>query len=283
MYVVVPPNAIRAVDATTGEQIWEHKRPSGQARIKAIAMYDDMVYYTAPDGLVRRWTRRPVRSGGRQKTDGGMTVGRRSSSRARCSAGRTCSPAGANCYIAAHDAKTGKELWKFYTAAGADDPGGDNPGAAHPSTAAWRHLGPARRRTIRAATRDLWGIANPMPNTRRARHDGNFDAMPTYPPADLYSNSTVALESDTGKLAWYFQHLPGDDWDQDYTNERIAASHGGQSRSEVREVDQPRHPARASSATVGVIVGEGGGIFVLDRATGSSCGRRRSRMTRRTS
>ena len=53
MYVVVPPNAIRAVDATTGEQIWEHKRPSGQARIKAIAMYDDMVYWTAPDGLVQ--------------------------------------------------------------------------------------------------------------------------------------------------------------------------------------------------------------------------------------
>ena len=38
MYVVVPPNAIRAVDATTGEQIWEHKRPTGQARVKAIAM-----------------------------------------------------------------------------------------------------------------------------------------------------------------------------------------------------------------------------------------------------
>src|SRR5687767_7485081 len=53
MYVVVPPNAIRAVDAATGEQIWEHKRPSGQARIKAIAMYDEMVYWTAPDGFVQ--------------------------------------------------------------------------------------------------------------------------------------------------------------------------------------------------------------------------------------
>ena len=46
------------------------------------------------------------------------------------------------------------------------------------------------------------------------------DAIPTFSPADLYSNSTVALNPDTGKLAWYYQHLPGDDWDEDYTHER---------------------------------------------------------------
>ena len=53
-----------------------------------------------------------------------------------------------------------------------------------------------------------------------ARHGGNADAIPTFAPADLYSNSTVALNPDTGKLAWYYQHLPGDDWDEDYTHER---------------------------------------------------------------
>jgi alcohol dehydrogenase (cytochrome c) len=67
------------------------------------------------------------------------------------------------------------------------------------------------RRTI------YWGIANPTPNTRLDHHAGNVDAIPRTAPADLYSNSTVALDPDTGKLKRYYQHLPGDDWDQDYT------------------------------------------------------------------
>jgi glucose dehydrogenase len=37
------------------------------------------------------------------------------------------------------------------------------------------------------------------------------DAVSRTAPADLYSNSTIALNPDTGKLAWYYQHLPGDD------------------------------------------------------------------------
>ena len=67
----------------------------------------------------------------------------------------------------------------------------------------------------------FWGIANPMPNTRADRHGGNSRAIPLSSPADLYSNSTVALNPETGKLVWYYQHLPGDDWDLDYTNERV--------------------------------------------------------------
>jgi glucose dehydrogenase len=43
------------------------------------------------------------------------------------------------------------------------------------------------------------------------RHGGNAFAIPLTAPADLYSNSTVALNPDTGKLQWYYQHLPGDD------------------------------------------------------------------------
>ena len=58
------------------------------------------------------------------------------------------------------------------------------------------------------------------PDQRSARHDGNLDAVPRTAPADLYSNSTVALDPATGKLVWYYQHLPADDWDSDYTHER---------------------------------------------------------------
>jgi len=65
-----------------------------------------------------------------------------------------------------------------------------------------------------------WGVANPNPYTRLTRH-GSHDAVSLTAPANLYSNSTVALDINTGKLAWYYQELPGDDWDADHNQERI--------------------------------------------------------------
>src|SRR5258708_5684865 len=65
-----------------------------------------------------------------------------------------------------------------------------------------------------------WGVANPDPYTRLTRH-GRYDAVPFTSPVNLYSNSTLALDVATGKLAWYYQELPGDDWDADHNQERI--------------------------------------------------------------
>ncbi len=65
-----------------------------------------------------------------------------------------------------------------------------------------------------------WSVANPNPYTRLKRH-GSADAVPLTAPADLYSNSTVALDVSTGKLVWYYQELPGDDWDADHNHERM--------------------------------------------------------------
>jgi alcohol dehydrogenase (cytochrome c) len=265
MYVVVPPNAIRAVDAVTGEQIWEHKRPSGATRIKAIAMYDEMVYWTAPDGFVQALDARTGAVRWETKTDGGMTSGV-IVVEGKVLSGRACSPVGANCYVAAHDAKTGKELWRFRTAAQDSDPGGaswaGSPEAGR-MAAAWGLPGgyDPQRRLV------LWGIANPMPNTRRARHDGKADAIPTHAPADLYSNSTVALNPDTGTLAWYFQHLPGDDWDQDYTHERTLVRAAFNPDPKFVKWINPG-VKRGEQRDMSIMVGEGGGIFANDRATG---------------
>ena len=181
--------------------------------------------------------------------------------------GRTCNGQRANCYIAAHDARTGKEAWRFYTASGPDDPAGD---------ASW---GGAPEATRTASTWGLggsydpvrnviyWGVANPTPNTRAARHAGNIDAIPRTAPADLYSNSTVAINAATGKLSWYFQHLPGDDWDQDYTNERILLRTKVSPDPKFVKWMNPDVP-RGQERDIVVNVGEGGGIFALDRATG---------------
>src|SRR5262249_62026713 len=62
-------------------------------------------------------------------------------------------------------------------------------------------------------------VANPKPYTRLKRH-GSAEGTAQTAPADLYSNSTLALDIETGQLKWYYQHLPGDDWDLDHIHER---------------------------------------------------------------
>jgi alcohol dehydrogenase (cytochrome c) len=180
--------------------------------------------------------------------------------------GRTCNSVRENCYIAAHDAATGKEVWRFYTAPGDGDPGDASWGGAPADgrrAAAWGLPGsydPVRRLLF-------WGIANPMPNTRAERHGGDADAISTSAPADLYSNSTVALRPDTGELVWYYQHLPGDDWDMDINEEKTL----------IRTVVDPDprfvkwiNPdvRKGEARDVVITVGEGGGLWVNDRATG---------------
>jgi alcohol dehydrogenase (cytochrome c) len=180
--------------------------------------------------------------------------------------GGACSGNRANCYISAHDALTGKEVWRFYTTPAPGEPGDESWGGAalnNRQASTWGLPGsydPGRRLLY-------WGIANPMPDQRSARHDGNVDAVSRTAPADLYSNSTVALDVNTGKLSWYYQHLPGDDWDSDYTHERTLAR--------VRVNPDPRFVKwisnsipRGQERDVVVTVGEAGGIFVLDRNSG---------------
>jgi len=171
-----------------------------------------------------------------------------------------------NCYIAAHDAKTGKEVWKFYTAAGPGDPGDATWGGAPEdkrTASTWGLPGTydSERKLL------YWGVANPTPNTRVVRHQGKVDAIPRESPADLYSNSTLAIHPDTGKLAWYYQHLPGDDWDEDYTHERILLRTKINPDPKFVKWANPDIP-KGQEHDVAVMVGEGGGVFSLDRGTG---------------
>src|SRR5262245_3937246 len=265
MYVLVPPRTIRAIDATTGVTVWEHSRPSGTARIKALALYDEMLFWTSPDNFVQALDARTGTVRWETKTTGGMTSGV-IVAEGKVFSGRACSPVGENCYIAAHDAKTGKELWRFRTAAPDSDPGGASWAGAPEAgrmAATWGLPGSydPQRRTI------FWGVANPMPNTRMARHNGNAQAIPIYSPADLYSNSTLALDPSTGKLKWYFQHLPGDDWDEDYTNERTLIRTAFNPDPKFVKWINP-DVKRGEQRDMSVMVGGGGGIVGLERTKG---------------
>ena len=136
MYIMAP-GAIQAVDATNGDILWEykHKMTNGQAngqngRSKAIAIYQDLILYMAPDATVvgidaktgaLRWSAPDPRG----HTSGGIVIDGKWITGGTCTGGLR-----ANCYIAAYDAMTGKELWKFYTAQGVNDVNPDTWGGA---------------------------------------------------------------------------------------------------------------------------------------------------------
>ncbi len=270
LYTVAPGAVVQAMDGTTGDLLWEYKRPvaanvAAQGRSKSLAIFEDIVVFTAPDAVVGldartgeiRWE---AKTTGRGNTSGPLVIEGKVISGGACSGNRD------NCYISAHDALTGKEEWRFYTTPKPGEPGDESWGGAdvkNRQASTWGLPGaydPVRKMIY-------WGIANPMPDQRSARHNGNPDAVSRSSPSDLYSNSTVALDPATGKLAWYYQHLPADDWDSDYTHERTLLRAKFNPDPKAVKWINPDIP-RGTEKDIAVTVGEAGGIFVLDRSNG---------------
>jgi len=164
------------------------------------------------------------------------------------------------------DAKTGRLLWKFATAANTGEPGGDSWGDTPDDkrfAGTWGLPGTYDPTTNTV----IWGVANPTPNTRMERHGGNAFAVPTSGPVDLFSDSTIAINADTGKLVWYYQHLAGDDWDEDWTNDRILATTTLNPTAATAKWFNTRLKPNEKRDVV-IATGESGGVFAMDRHTG---------------
>ena len=94
-----------------------------------------------------------------------------------------------------------------------------------------------------------WGVANPDPYTRLTAPRQLPTPSRSVAPADLYSNSTVAIDVATGKLRWYYQELPGDDWDADHNHERmLMRTRVNPDPKHVKWISR-RRPARIRSMT----------------------------------
>jgi alcohol dehydrogenase (cytochrome c) len=108
-------------------------------------------------------------------------------------------------FIAGLDARTGKLAWRKYVVPAPGEPGSETWKDNHN---AWQTGGGAMWVTGSydvATNQVIWGTGNPVPM---------FD--PTYRPGDnLYTDSMISWDPDTGKMNWYFQYLPGDMWDYD--------------------------------------------------------------------
>jgi len=273
MYVIAPGARVQALDATSGDLLWEYRRdyPAGvqplAARSKNLGIYEDMIYFGAPDGYLVAIDAQTGKQRWQTKVDNGqMTAGGLLVADGKVISNRTCDQGKREfCFIAAHDAKTGKEVWKFYVTAAPGEPGGDTWGKLPVEQRAAGPWGlPGSYDPVRKIV--YWGVANPNPYTRFKRH-GSYDAVSNISPSELYSNSTLALDVTTGRLVWYFQELPSDDWDADHNHERILIH--------TRVNPDPRfvkwiNPAiaRGSEQDIIVTVDEGGGMFAVAQQTG---------------
>jgi alcohol dehydrogenase (cytochrome c) len=214
MYTVQAPNDVVALDAATGRVFWMYSyTPSKEARPccgrinRGVAVLGDTLFMGTIDA---RLIAIDAKNG---KPLWNIEVGNPEEGYAVTHAplivkdkvivGVAGGEYGIRGYIAAYDVKTGKEDWRFYTIPGKGEPGnetwkGDS----------WQHGG-ASIWVTGSYDPDLnltyWGIGNPGP-------DWNGDARAG---DNLYSDSVVALDADTGKLKWYYQFSPHDEFDYD--------------------------------------------------------------------
>ena len=285
MYVVTPRAVVQAVDATNGDLLWKYRRKlpddlgkyiSRAGRNRTMSIFGDKIFFAAPDGYIvgldartgeLRWeTKTQDYTTGTQHTAGAVVLDGKVLSGRGCGGAIDKLPRSGCSFIVAHDPETGKELWKFYTTAAPGEPGGDtwgNTPEERRQASAWGLPGsfdPVRNLIY-------WGIANPKPHTRWSRHNGKVDDIPQMAPAELYSNSTVALDPNTGKLKWYYQELPGDDWDSDHTHDRILLRTRFNPDPNAVKWYSSR-AQRGQERDVVVSIGDPGGIWVVDRGTG---------------
>ncbi len=255
MYLTNTLNTVQALDAATGELIWENQvGPAvsiGFGVMRNIAIHGDKIFLATTDarlvaldartGKVVWDTVVADRSKGFSNTSGPLVLprGRVVQGLQGCDRYRD-----ERCFISAYEAESGKLLWKFHTIARTGELGGDT----------WGTLPDMMRAggdTWMAGSYDpeldltYWGIAQPKPWMPASRGTTTADAS-------LYTASTVALRGADGSLAWHFQHIPGESLDLDEVFERVLVDIGNEKAL--------------------FTIGKAGVLWKLDRRTGRFLG-----------
>ncbi len=203
-----------ALDATNGRLFWIYKyTPVPDARLccgrisRGLAILGDTLYMAAVDAhlvAIDAKTGNALWDTTVARTESGYTMtGAPLVVKNKVIVGVAGGEYGIRGFLAAYDAHTGKEAWRFYTPAGPGDPGRSTWGGD-----SWEHGGGSVWAT---GSYDpdtnllIWGIGNAGP-------DYNGD---TRPGDNLYTSSMVALDADTGKLKWHYQANPHNEFDWD--------------------------------------------------------------------
>ncbi|MEL7538081.1 MAG: PQQ-binding-like beta-propeller repeat protein [Pseudomonadota bacterium] len=268
MYLPHPNDAITAHDARTGDLLWEYRRePPEQPlesgnRTRNIAIYGDNIYHASWDAHIVALNKdsgelaweTSVGDPAKVSHSAGPIV-----ADGRVFSGRTCgfvSPGG--CFIAAHDATNGEELWRVYVIPKPGEPGDDTWGGLP-----WEQRKHASVWMVGSFDPELdtlyWGTSGPSPSPESVRGSGDG--------AMLFTNSTLALDPATGEKKWYFQHLPRDNWDMDHTYERFLIDAEVRPSADDVWVTNPDLPSGTQKLMTG-IPGKNGIVWTLNRETG---------------
>ncbi len=231
MFLANPGNVVQAIDAVTGEVIWQYRSPLPEDAVRwgatrTLALYGDKLFLATYDAALvaldartgaEVWrtvkadhTQGFMQFGGPVVADGVVVTGINGCERYKEQ----------TCFITGHDPDTGRELWRTSTIALPGDP----------NDASWGDTPPYLR-----AGGDLWipgsfdaelglfyiGTAQAKPWVAASR------GMTTRQDA-LYTNSTLALNPRTGQVEWYFQHAPGETLDLDIVYERVLVDADGE-------------------------------------------------------
>ena len=251
MYTVQGINDVIALNAVTGKTIWTHAyKPSPDARnccgqeTRGLAILGDKLFLAALDTHMialdaktgkEIWNVQVADPKDKYSfTHAPLVI------KDKVIEGTAGGEFGIRGFIVALDVNTGKEAWRFYTV-----PGPGEPGHETWSGDSWMHGGASVWVTGSydpATNLTFWGIGNPGP-------DWNGDARLG---DNLYSCSVVALDADTGKLKWYYQFSPHNEFDWDSTQVPVL--------TDMQWKGSPRK--------VMLWANRSGMFYVLDRTTG---------------
>jgi len=238
---------VEALNAETGDLLWRYDHvppPAGMRGFKkTMAIHGERLFLaTADHALIALdiktgkvvWEKKVAGegmfTGGPMFADGVLMVG-------------TTACVTSRCFISGHDPETGNELWRFYTVAASNEPGGDTwnglPDDARFGGSVWTS-GSFDPKTGIA----YWGTGQPYPWNGVARGtnapgEGQSNEL-------LYTDNTLALDPRTGHLLWHYSHLPNDNWDMDYAFERQLVS---------LEVHGERRELAVTTGKLGIVEG----------------------------
>ena len=275
LYMPQASDVIEAIDAATGDLVWQHRRDlpddvydfvGGNARNnRNIAIHGRFIINTSDDNYAFAldaetgeiaWETRIFDY---RETPAGHSSGPIIAD-GRVVSGRSCRPAGGpeSCVIVAHDALTGRELWRRRTVPAPGEPGDETWGGVpyerrvHVGTWMPASYDPELRLVYQGTS-----VTSPAPKFMLGGVDNTH----------LYHNSTLALDVETGEIRWYYQHM-NDHWDLDHPFERILVDTAVAPDPDAVSWINPRiRPGEVRRVMTG-IPGKTGVVYTLDRETG---------------
>jgi alcohol dehydrogenase (cytochrome c) len=282
MFLHTAPDTVLALDAATGTELWRHAHAPvgvGSSMKMGVALSGGRLFAPTSDLHVIALDART----GQKTWDHKIELSAPATNRAvfnlrsaplvdgdKVIQGVTASAGPGGGFIIANDINTGKEVWRFHTTARPEAPGGNT----------WNDL-PLDKRTGGS----VWdqGTWDPDLNLIYYGSGPTYDTAPLRKRSStpdvtndaLYTNATVALDADTGKLKWHYQHVANDQWDLDWAFERQIATVrlDGKNRKVVMNVGKMGILDALDAATGAYLFSIDAGtqniIIAIDPATGA--------------